>query len=191
MRSLRLQPSSGAPSGSKGVGSRRAWLGVRRLDEFGGHRDVVRVDMFAAAEADRRGVDGSAAGGVAEGWQRLVPFEVAASPFSEGDDGWSEVGAFGSEDIFVAKRSVLILDPFQDAVFDEGVKTIGEDVGGDAQLSLYLGVSALSVEHTAQDPEGPHVTKKVEGAQDRASVRVFDIHQKQSTESLVTSKRLR
>lgn len=132
--------------------------------------------MLAALGADGDRVDGSRAVVMAQWRQRMIPFEVAASPFAKGDDRRGEIGAARGEHVLMAKRPLLVRNALEDAVVDQGVETVGEHVGGDAELSLDLGIALLPVEDTAQDPECPHVAEDIEGAKDGAARSVVDGH---------------
>jgi hypothetical protein len=48
----------------------------------------------------------------------------------------SETAAFWSDGLIVARWPILVRDPFQDAMIDKSVKTVGEHHGGNAEFAL-------------------------------------------------------
>ena len=62
----------------------------------------------------------------------------AISPTHEGYQRCGEIGAFGRQSIFVAKRAGLIGDLLDDVVGDKLGQPIGEEVLGDAEIGLEL-----------------------------------------------------
>src|SRR5438067_7720915 len=103
---------------------------------------------------------------------------VAASPVEQGLQHRAERPAFCGQDIFGARRVLLVEMAFDDAGFLEPLQPGGQRIGADAgQRMLEILESARPLEQqVAQDQDRPALADDVERAGDRAAHIVIRNH---------------
>lgn len=77
--------------------------------------------------------------------------EVAVAPLEEGDEDGVELQALNGEAVLVAVRPFLVAVAAEDAVFDERLEAVGEDVAGDRQAGGEVLEATDAVEGVAED----------------------------------------
>src|SRR5215813_10344962 len=137
----------------------------------GPRRDVARGDVSAAVRAGGNGYHAVAAVAVDELDRRpdLVG-HPAITPTEQRDDHRVQIAAFFGQLVLEARRPLLIADALEDAVLDELLQAVGEDMAGGAEVGLKFLEAARAQKGLAQDEQRPAIADHRQAARDRASL---------------------
>ena len=128
--------------------------------------------------AYRPGLDYSSTGLVCYLQRRTAGRGPAVAPLAHGVDDGPQIAALFGEMIGGAGWIILVRHPGQDAVLDQAVQTLGEDIARDAEACLELIEAADSQERVAHDQQTPPLTDHLEALGHRAvhSLKAGSLH---------------
>ena len=98
------------------------------------------------------------------GWAVLGVPPVA--PVHERHQGRGEIGPLGGQSVLVADRTVLIRHPVDDPEIGQPLESVGQEVAGNAQVTVQGLEPAHTPEEVPQDEQGPPITDRFEGRGD-------------------------
>jgi hypothetical protein len=137
--------------------------------------DVARtsvVDGLFAVRAANLWSHHGAAWFVQERERRLAAVEQpTVAPGEEGEDHGIEVPAFARQQVLGSRWTVLIRLPVENAVLDEMLKPLGNDVTGGPRVVMELGEPRRAEECLTEDQQCPSVTDDRQRSRDRATAR--------------------
>src|SRR5207244_1117386 len=84
-----------------------------------------------------------------------------------------QVAALAGELIFVALGALGVANSLEDALLDQPVQAVGQDVAGDAQALLEVIEAAQAEKRVADDQQRPALADDLERAGDRAVLSVI------------------
>jgi hypothetical protein len=114
--------------------------------------NVSCVERLVAGGAGDDRVGPVAAGGVVEDDGGAVATDrPAVAPGGDGEEDVAELPAFVREEVVVADGLVGVWAAFDDAVVEEMVEPLGEDLAGDAEVALELVEAADADEEVSKD----------------------------------------
>jgi hypothetical protein len=131
--------------------------------------NVSCVERLVAGGAGDGRVCGVSAGGVVEDdWRALLAGCPAVAPGRDCEEDVAEFPALVREEVVVADGLVGVWAAFDDAVVEEVVEPLGEDLSGDAEVAVEIVEAADPDEEVSQDERWPGFAGDIERAGDGA-----------------------
>src|SRR4051812_39863648 len=131
--------------------------------------DVARRQVRAAGVAREPAGHLAAAVAVADDARRAARRGVVAvAPLHQRDDRRPEVEPLLAEAVLEALGALLVAVALDQALVDQPLEPLGQDVARDAEIALEVVEPAHPEERVADDEQRPAVAEDLEGAGDRA-----------------------
>jgi beta-phosphoglucomutase-like phosphatase (HAD superfamily) len=136
------------------------------------------VEWLAAVRADRPGLDDRSTGLVSDLQRRTAGRGPSVAPLAHGVDDGPQIAALVGEMIRGAGWMLLVRHPGQNAVLDQPVQTLREDIARDAEACLELIEAADYQQCVAHDQQTPPLADDLEALGDRAmhSLKAGSLH---------------
>ena len=93
--------------------------------------------------------------------------EVAVAPGHEGEDHRAEIPPPFGQDVFVARRALIVEAAFQEAGFHQRGEAARQHVGRDAEALLELIEAGVAVQGIPEDQDAPPFAHALQAAGDR------------------------
>src|SRR3954451_20788910 len=133
--------------------------------------DVLALELVAAPLAAQVPVGGAAAVAVQQGARRPGGRGVElVAPQHQVRERLPQRAALGGQAVLVARWALLVAAALEDALVDEALEAVGEDLLGEAEAPLEVLKSADAVEGVADEQHRPSLADDLQGAGDRADL---------------------
>ena len=107
-----------------------------------------------------------------QGWSATRKELVA--PTQHGEKGSEQIFPFIGQSIFKSIGSSAVLDAREDALCDQPMQALGQNVGGDAKFRLQIIEPTKLEKSSSQDPEAPTITDHFVGSGHRTGPLAFE-----------------
>ncbi len=144
----------------------------RASTSLGPSFDVPRAELRAAGLAHAVVAHSPAAAFVYQQDRRPSRIDVAVAELHQRDEHRPQVQALFGQAVLVSKGVFLVRNPAQDAVLDERVEAVGQNVASRAGAPLEILEAARAHERVADDEQRPALADELERAGHRADLGV-------------------